>query len=176
MCVLGMTRKQIESALPDATLCTTARRAFSLERVLKRSGLLLLPSLGAVVAVEPGKTISAIDFYVEPYRAVMVPSLTVQKPYRGKLDNKLSFAVSPVLENEVQAAFGDTERTITNWIDSPALMSGAIAFRHNQANGDVVLTYPAQGVSLVIRSKRVISFQVFPAVRNSPGGQGFGNY
>lgn len=174
ICVLGMNRKQIESALPDATLCTTDRRTFSLKRVLRRDGFLLLPSLGAIVAVEPGKTVSAIDFYVESYRAVMVRDLVVKKPFRGKLDNKLSFSGPPVVENEVQAAFGHTERTITNWTASSALMSAGIAFRHNRANGDSVMMYPAQGASLVIRSNRVISFQVFPAVTNRSGGRGFG--
>jgi hypothetical protein len=79
----------------------------------------------------------------------------------------------------VEAAFGLADKAITNWIDSTALMNAAISFQHSRANGELVLSYPAQGISFVLKSNFVTSFQVFipvkattalpPAVTSTPG-------
>ncbi len=170
ICELGMSFSQIQKATGDATKHGIYDGSWSWKRLSSpgRGEFVLVPSLGAIAATGNDEPVSLVEFYVQPHKEKLILSLEVSKPFRGSVGARISFKDAAVSNQQVEAIFGITSRVVTNAAEALVFRRKRQAFVHGRGNGVEELWYPTEGVSFVLKSNVVTSFQIFKPTGGTP--------
>lgn len=157
---VGMTFSEIKNSFPDAI---ARRSAWG-----KYSKAMIVPSLGAGSFLGEDKPVSHIDFHIDPYKAEMYPDLEIRTPFRGRLENDLSFGDKSVSGRDVEAVYGPVLKRVLVAGDGLKLLQQADPFSRSNGVSKETWWYPARGLAFDVKSNRVTSFQVFrPTATNA---------
>jgi len=153
---VGMTVQQAHNATHDLTTHSINDR----DGGASRFGL--IQSLGATAPIEQNGKFAIICFHVLPYDSgATVGGLTVTNPFRGKVEDKLSFKNGPVRREDVELQFGQIEHVITNLSDGIPLGRDGKPFRFRAPGGGESLYYRHKGINFDLRSNTVTGFWVY---------------
>ena len=168
-CEVGMTLSQIRRANGKTTTHGIYDDSLSWRRLESwgRGRFVLVPSLAAIAPIGENQPVPLIEFYVQPYRAPMIPGLEVREPFRGKLAGDLSFKDRAVGKQEIERAFGSVNQVATNAAEALEFRKKGSRFTHRISDGVEELWYPDKGVAFLLRSNVVASFQVYRASRTN---------
>jgi hypothetical protein len=170
LCELGMSFSEIKQAAGGATTHGIYDDSLSWRRLESwgRGRFACFPSLGAVAPIEDDQPIAMIEFYVQRYRALMVPGLEVRNPFRGSLGESISFKDGSVDRFAIEGAFGTSSLISTNAAEALQFRKQGQDFVLQRGGGEEEVWYPKKGVAFVLVSNLVMSFQVFKPTTSKP--------
>lgn len=165
-----MTFSQIEELTGDATVHGIYDHKGFWRRLKNRGRgrVVVIHSLGAIAPLNEDTPISSITFYVRPYRAPMSPVLDVRIPFQGKLGNKLIFKDSDISKTDVERVFGDISEVAKDPAEGVQFRVKGQPFRYQRSESVEEIWYPEQGISFVLMSNVVTSFQILKARGSKP--------
>ncbi len=159
-CEIGMTVPEIRKRMQGATVHGLYDSSLSWKR-WTGSRFLVISQLGAIGVIQADDTVSHLEFHLEAYTNAAIPGLTIQVPFRGKLDEKLDFGNGEVRRTEVESAFGPLPRGSSNPDDYAALRKSGEPFWISTGNATEELWYEKQGITFAVRSNKVVSFNIY---------------
>lgn len=119
----------------------------------------IVSTMGAVIYIENHKPIKLIEFHVQPYSNIFIPSFTLTNYFKGKVEPGLLFKGDPVPITEVYRCFGFVEPD-TNFSFSPYRHTkGSFAIKKNNEYEEI--WYMDKGIAFVLSSNVVRSFKIF---------------
>lgn len=165
VCEVGMTYREIKRTTGDAATHGLHDKRLTLER-FSSSRFLLVPSLGVIGVLEDNEMVSHLEFFVTPYNEGAIPSLKVEKPFRGKVGG-IDFSNGPVTRRDVESIFGVIYSGTTNLVLSGSLLEKNEPFWFLRSDDSLELWYPAEGVIFVLQRDRVSSIRIFRSTRHT---------